>query len=151
MAHVLYSSGEIDFCPLDPRLQKPSNAVYCHAIWNLTENHHFQEDTTLPYSAVLLNVGDALNRETNTFRAPVAGYYFFSYSASTNSNIRLRINGTSIARKDTLLQALKLLQAGEEVEARVSGGYFLRGGDENRFIGMLLNRDSMNMIDNQYD
>uniref|UniRef100_A0A3B4GYM6 C1q domain-containing protein n=1 Tax=Pundamilia nyererei TaxID=303518 RepID=A0A3B4GYM6_9CICH len=59
----------------------------------------FNTETTLAFKRVIANIGDAYNKYTGVFIAPVAGIYYFSifYHSGRNGALKLYMNNHLIA------------------------------------------------------
>uniref|UniRef100_A0A3Q4GZD7 C1q domain-containing protein n=1 Tax=Neolamprologus brichardi TaxID=32507 RepID=A0A3Q4GZD7_NEOBR len=59
----------------------------------------FNTETTLAFKRVITNIGDAYNKYTGVFIAPVAGIYYFSifYHSGRNGTLKLYMNNHLIA------------------------------------------------------
>ncbi|XP_059195028.1 complement C1q-like protein 2 [Centropristis striata] len=114
----------------------------------------FKTDTTLKYSRVFTNVGDAYNPSTGFFTAPVRGVYYFQFTMGGRqagrmgvevfkNNQRIMWNGETKEEFGTeyLTNSVVLeLMAGDEIHLVLSDGFSLYDNTDNHntFSGSLL-------------
>ena len=109
--------------------------------------------TVIPYEVTQLNVGGHMNAATGVFTAPVNGRYHFSFTArswSSNTFVRLRVNGAFVATSyappsrnyNLPLVATFQLTKGDRVDVHLGGGSIFDNGDHHtQFSGFLLEED----------
>ncbi|XP_059191972.1 complement C1q-like protein 2 [Centropristis striata] len=123
----------------------------------LTDDGHvgpFNTDTTLKYSKVFTNIGDAYNPSTGFFTAPVRGVYYFQFTMCGyqtgytgvyvyKNDQWIMFNGEKKdeAGYDFMTNSVVLeLMAGDEIRLVLPGGYHLYdiNHNYNTFSGSLL-------------